>query len=150
MEPQNRIRELREARHLSLRDLAQKANMDVNKVHRLETDAVKLDLESMRRIGRALGVPASALLLDDDVEMRADEQGAAILRELSGIPETERQSVLMMARDLVRIVKGSAASLSAAALDGDRAQVGQLAETWNTFTPEARERALTVLQAIRP
>lgn len=137
---------MREERHLSLRDLAQIAGMDVNKVHRLETGAVKLDLDSMRRIAKALGLKASALLLDEDVELRADAVGTAIFAELSQLPADERPVVLDMARNLVRIVRGSAAGQSAAALDGAPNQVAELAETWNAYTPEDRDHALSILR----
>lgn len=144
--PTNRIRELREARHQSLRDLAQLAGMDVNRVHRLETGAIKLDIDSMRRITAAWGLRPSALLLDEDVEMRADEIGSAIMSELSAVDGEARLELFHMARELVRLVRTSAATKTAGALSGTNQQVSELAEAWNAFTPEARDRALGILK----
>ena len=140
----NRIRELRENRQLALRDLANLAGMDVNKIHRLETGGIKLDHDSMRRVAKGLGVKPSALLPDEDVELRADELTAAMFKELAAIPEEERLNFLQMAQGMVRLARGMAAS--GTALEGPADQVAQLTASWNGFRPEDRERALGILR----
>lgn len=140
----NRIREFREARGWTVRDLASRAGIDFNSVFRLETGQVKLDIDRMRRLARTFAVKPSALLLAEDVEFRADERGMAIIEELEKIPVDDRGDVLAMARHLVRVVRQMAAQRSA--LAGDEDQIGALADLWNRFDDQARDRALNILR----
>jgi len=142
----NRIKELREARGWSVRDLAQHTGMDFNMVHRLETGAARLDVDRMRRISQAFGMKASALLPNEDVEFRADQDGMALINELQDIPTVERPEVLHMTRELVRITRIMAARQSAAALGGDPRQLGQLADIWNQFDDRRRGQAIDLLR----
>lgn len=142
----NRIRELREDRGWSLRDLEARCRINFNTLARLETGASPLDYDKMRRISAAFQMPVSALLNDEDVEFRLDETGAEIKRILSDIPYGEQAATLQVARELVRIVVATAAQRSAAALRGTSHQIGELAEMWNGFGEEQRSRALDLLK----
>jgi transcriptional regulator with XRE-family HTH domain len=142
----NRIRELREDRGWSLRDLEQRCKINFNTLSRLETGASPLDYDKMKRISAAFQLPASALLNDEDVEFRLDETGTEFKRVLSDIPYGEQAATLQVARDLVRIVVATAAQRSAGALRGEARQVGALADIWNGFGEEQRDRALDILK----
>lgn len=142
----NRIKELREDRAWSLRDLEKQCGVGFNTLNRLETGASPLDLDKMRKIAAAFGLPASALLNDKDVEFRADAIGQEIIRELGEIPGEDRPDFLQMTRELMRVVRVMASRQSAAALGGDPRQIGALADIWNTFDHGKRERAIGLLK----
>lgn len=120
--------------------------MDFNKIHRLETGNRELNVTDMRRIAKAFDLKASALLPDEDVELRADESGTALIAVVGALPAPYRPEVLKMASELVRVVRAAAAGRSAAALEGEPRQVSELADLWNEYTPEARDRTLGILK----
>lgn len=143
----NRIRALRDTRHMSVRDLAEKSGIDQSTINRMERGAQPLDYPRGKRIAAALGVRFSAILNDDDVEMRADDAGNAILAELENIPPHEKASVIAMATALVRIVRVTAARHNAGALGGDPEQITELADLWNKYDANGRARVLSILHA---
>jgi transcriptional regulator with XRE-family HTH domain len=142
----NRIKELRDQRGWSLRDLAERCGLTFTMIQRLENGTTQLDVEKMRRISRGFNLPASALLNDEDVEFRANETGNEIMRILREIPPSDCLATLTAAREMVRIANTLAARRSAGALHGQDRQVGELAEMWNGFDDERRDRALDLLK----
>jgi transcriptional regulator with XRE-family HTH domain len=60
----NRIKELREARNLTLEQVADAAGTTFQQIHRLENGKRRLTDEWMRRIAPILGVHPAALLLE--------------------------------------------------------------------------------------
>lgn len=143
----NRLRELRDRRGWSIRDLAERTRIDFNALSRMERDAQAMDTTRMRVIAKALDVKMSELLNDEDVEFRADERSMELLSELNEVPATERTALLVASRELMRVARGLAAQASAAALGGESRQVGQLADIWNSFDHGKRQRALDLLRA---
>lgn len=146
--PANRIRELREAKDWSVRELGEAAGVNFSILNRIERRSQPLDFTRARSIAAALNVKVSELLPDEDVELRADEQGKLILAELNDIPQTEVLGFLGAVRQMVGVVRQMAAQRSAGALGGSPRQVGQLAEAWNNWGEEGRERALKMLSLI--
>lgn len=69
----NRIRELREARGWSGRELARRAGVDAGGLQKVEAGQRQLTQQWMRTLGEAFGLPPSAVLPDEDVEARLDE-----------------------------------------------------------------------------
>lgn len=87
----NRIRELREARNLSMEALGQKVNSTRQQIYKLETGRQILNQTWMERIGKALGVEPWDLITDrasnlDPPEARPGEetgqQSSAAIEEL--------------------------------------------------------------------
>lgn len=138
----NRIKELREERAWSLRELDQQSGISHTKLHRIETGATAPDFNDLKRIAKAFNVRLSTLLNDEDVEVRLDEFGAELLDLLAGIPIDQRPDVLLAAHHVARAVTGIAASRSAAALRGDPDLVDRLAQRWNTLQDGDRTYAL--------
>lgn len=136
----NRIKELRDARGWSLRELDEHSGITHTKLHRIETGATPADISDLRKIARALDVKISALLNDDDVEMRADNFAAGLLDIMKQIPSEVRADVIIAAHAVVRTARGIAAQHSS--LEGNPNQVAQLAETWNRFRDAERGEAL--------
>lgn len=155
MEPEypNRIQALRQAQSppWSLRDLEQRTNKRIthSKLHRIETGATAPDFDDLKIIANAFGVRISALLNDQDVELRIDDFGRDLLDLLAEVPKDQRADVLLAARHVARAVTGIAASRSAAALRGEPTLVDQLAERWNTFSEDERPRALDLWNIAR-
>lgn len=142
----NRIREFREARGWSERELAKRSGLNFNTIHRLEHGVVSLNVQHMRVLARAFDVKPSQLLNYDDVEVRADEVGIGLVQELERIPESDRAAVLTMSRELVRIVRNTATAWSTGALEGAPEQIGQLADIWNGLDDQRRDRAIALLR----
>lgn len=140
--PTNRIRELREDRAWSLRDLEQRSGITHTKLHRIETGTTAPDYNDLKKIAKAFDIRISGLLIDEDVELRVDEFGQDILDLLTQIPAPERPDVLLAARHVARAVTGIAASRSSAALNGDPELVSKLAHRWNTLQDSDRPYAL--------
>ena len=105
----NRIRQLRDKRNWTVRDLAQRSGIDFSTVNRFERGTQALDLPRMRRLANALQVHTSELLVDDDVELRADDYGRSIMQEIRDIPHDLQADALRAARELARIARGIAA-----------------------------------------
>lgn len=146
--PPNRIRELRDAQHMSVRDLAEKSGVDSATINRMERGTQPLDYPRGKRIAAAMGRKFSGILLDQDVELRVGEHGNAVLAELAVIPEHAWTDVISMSRKLVGVVQETAAQYSAGALGGDPQQVSQLAEVWRSFDQAGRDRALQMLALV--
>lgn len=149
VQPPNRIAELREHYRLSIRDLAEKLGWDHNRLHRLETGASRLDVETMRIIASKLGLKPSALLNDEDVELRASEQGQEILSLLQSVPPGHWLDFLKIARELLNLVQIMAAQNAPGVLAGETRQIGELRDVWNNFDETSRDRALALLKLVR-
>lgn len=142
----NRIRQLRDDLGWTVRDLAEKSGIDFSTINRMERGAQALDLPRMQRIARAIGVRASALLADEDVELRASEHGQAVLAELNAIDPAEIPDVIAAAREVVRLARNMAAQRSSGALLGRSQTVAALADVWNGWDDSERERGLELLR----
>jgi transcriptional regulator with XRE-family HTH domain len=147
--PPNRIAELRERYGFSVRDLAEKLGWDHNKLHRLETGASRLDVETMRIVAAKLGLKPSVLLNDADVELRADQDGQEILALLQAVPRERWLDFLVVARQLLDLVHVMAAQKTAGALAGESRQIGELREAWNSFDDSGRDRVLAMLKLVQ-
>lgn len=87
----NRIHELRKARNLSLRALAEQLGTTATHLNRLERGERDLSHAWMRSIARALGVTPADLLLPEDGGLGADERQAVdTLRE---VPAPNRAAI---------------------------------------------------------
>lgn len=64
----NRIREIRDQLNLTIEELAEKADLSVSYVSRLENGLRNLSLKNMNLIAHALGVDAHALLITPEVK----------------------------------------------------------------------------------
>ncbi|GMA51524.1 hypothetical protein GCM10025857_28810 [Alicyclobacillus contaminans] len=60
-----RVKHYRLKQHLSVRDLAQRANVSVSYVYAIESGQRGHNIVKLERIAKALGVPLSALWEDD-------------------------------------------------------------------------------------
>ena len=90
---ENRIAELRRARGLSLDDLAAITGSARQTLHHVETGRVRLSLDWMRIIGRALDVSPAELLLPEDVPYRLSAEELELLAILRALPEDRRALV---------------------------------------------------------
>lgn len=154
-QPPNRIRELRDARGWSVRELADRIRkipgapkVDFATLNRMERGLQPLDLPRMKRIARGLECKVSELLVDDDVELRASEDMRAVLAGFEVMPRKELPALLTAAREIVRVSHGLAAQ--AAGLRGSYETVTAFAEMWNNrFDDDDRERSVEILQAVK-
>jgi transcriptional regulator with XRE-family HTH domain len=97
---ENRIRELREARHLTLDQVAAAAETSRQQVHRLETGARRLTVGWMRRLAPVLAVPPAALLIDpvpERVELAKNYEEEVLLRWWRKLPRSEQNMIATMA-----------------------------------------------------
>ena len=139
----NRIREFREARGWTVRDLASRAHMDFNSLFRLETGAIKLDVDRMRRLARVFGVKPSALLLDEDVEFRADDASMELLETLNKVASSDRVRILGMCRELLAVLRSMQARSNLT-----EAESQELARVWGRLDEIRRSRALDFLRLL--
>lgn len=144
--PENRLRELRDARHLSVRDLAEKSGVDFNTVSRMERGAQALDIPRMRKLAAALNVKPSELLNDEDVELRANETGRALLEQLSTVSPEDQVLLAVAAGEVLKVARRMAAGQSAGALMGRAEHVAGLADVWNSWSDAERARGLELLR----
>lgn len=146
--PPNRIRELRDAQHLSVRDLAERSGVDSATINRMERGNQPLDYPRGKRIAAALGLKFSGILNDEDVELRASEEGSAVLAELAAVPANAWPEMIAMTRRMTALVRETAAQHSAGALGGTPQQVSKLADIWRGFDETGRDRALSMLALV--
>jgi transcriptional regulator with XRE-family HTH domain len=142
----HRLRELREARNLSLQQMADLVGTTKSSYHRIESGVTELDLPMMRRIGAKLGVKPSELLLDRDVEYRAGDTEDIIRESLAQFAPDDREAFARLVVDLTRICRRMAGNRAAVTLAGNPMQAAQLAELWNDLDERERERALAFLR----
>jgi transcriptional regulator with XRE-family HTH domain len=93
------IREMREARGMSLKTLAERLDVSARHVHRLE-DGEGLTVTSLLQISKALGVPLSDFADKSDASASADHPGLpadeAVLLELyRGLSNNELKRCLI-------------------------------------------------------
>ncbi len=144
----NRIRELRSAAGMSLDVLSDASGVARNSINLMERGDQELTLEKMRQLGRALGVPPSALLNDEDVEYRPAQGTEGIADVLRQLPRENQVDVTRAAKALVDLARNLAVRHSAgAALDGDDDQIDELVRLWNSMDNDGRARALALLSA---
>ena len=94
--PPNRIREVRESKGLTLREVGNRAGFSEQVVQRYETGENKIRVWQLERIARALGVPAYALMNDCETGLHdATRTLLAIFRRLS--PSAQRRAVRLLA-----------------------------------------------------
>lgn len=99
----NRIRELREARGLTLEQISERVETSVQQISRLERGDRRLTDEWMRKIARALGVPPAALLADsapDDLQIAKNAEEATLLRFWRLLDEPERRWIAARAKEM--------------------------------------------------
>lgn len=94
----NRIRELRKAARLSLHEVAGRCGTDASQIRKLEAGERQLTLAWMRRLGAALEVRPSALLLDDDAELRLTPEEREIVDTFRRLPPHLADQVLKIVR----------------------------------------------------
>ncbi|GGG51483.1 repressor [Caldovatus sediminis] len=82
--PRNRIKEVREARGLSLNDLAERVGADHTTVWKLERGKRRLTAEWLSRLSKALDVPAPSLVPD-----WANLPTATLANDVPPLPERE-------------------------------------------------------------
>lgn len=87
----NRIRELRTARGWSQEYLAAIVRCSKVQISDLERGNRSLDIEWMRRIGNALEVPPSHLMLDEDNPERLNETERALIARYRTMPAGEQE-----------------------------------------------------------
>jgi transcriptional regulator with XRE-family HTH domain len=98
----NRIKELRDARGLTLEQVAHAAETSFQQVQRLERGDRRLTDDWMRRLAPILGVPPAALLADeapDHREFVKDAEEAALLRFWRILEPGERRMIASFARE---------------------------------------------------
>jgi transcriptional regulator with XRE-family HTH domain len=98
----NRIRQLRLANGLTMKQVATNAGTSVQQIYKLEQGSRRLTDDWMRRIARALGVPISALLPDlpvDNRQLVQDPEEIKVLRWWREMGPEERRMIAIFARD---------------------------------------------------
>jgi len=90
----NRIRELRTDRSMSLQTLADICNTTVSTVQKLETGEQRLNVEWMRKIARAFNCAPSDLLLDEDKRPYLTEHERRVLEAYRTAPSENRPVII--------------------------------------------------------
>lgn len=145
MSAPNRIRELRGDRSLDW--LAEQSGVARNSINQIERGMAELTLDKMRKLAPALGVRPSALLNDEDVELRLGPHSKMLMEALREIPAADHPSLAWAAAAIIKIAKQMALKNTNNYFDGEPEQVGHLSSLWNSMTPESRARAITMLDA---
>lgn len=86
----NRIKEIREERGVTLDELAERLSTSKGQVAALQAGRRQLTLIWMRRIAEALHCKASDLLLDDDVAFRPSTTEVEALELLKNLPGQDK------------------------------------------------------------
>lgn len=82
MATSNSIKALREARELTLEQLAERVGLSVSYISRLEKGARNLSVKNIDRLAAALGVPRERLLTDEDAPLTdEDREDLDLLRQ---------------------------------------------------------------------
>lgn len=98
----NRLRKLREARSLSLRDLADRAGIEFAQISRYERGQVLPNLETLLSLSDALSVDPNVLLRGESADSRRDENLELDLplrdrlRDLQKLPKRDRDAVILL------------------------------------------------------
>lgn len=92
-ETDNRIAELRVMRGLSITQMAEKVNANLQTYHDVETGKTRLSLDWMRRIARALEVAPSELLLPSDLKFDLTDKELELLALIRALPDDRRSLV---------------------------------------------------------
>lgn len=92
-ETDNRIAELRALRGLSITQMADKVNANLQTYHDVETGKTRLSLDWMRRIARALEVAPSELLLPSDLKYELTDKELELLALIRALPDDRRNLV---------------------------------------------------------
>lgn len=143
----NRIKELRLKAGISLDELSAASGVARNSINLIENGKQELTVEKMRAIARALDMPPSSLLNDEDVEYRPAAGNELLADVLRQVPSNDQSEIARAARAVVHLATTLAVRRSAGALDGDDDQVDELATLWNAMDRERRGRALAVISA---
>ena len=143
----NRLRELRQAAGLSLEALASQVGATKSQVQRLEVGDTGLDVEWMRRLGKVLGVPPSAFLIDEDAEFRIGPAERGLKAALEPYGVEERQMIMRAATEIAKLVRRVAPQQNAVRLDGEPSDAAMLADIWNDMNGEQRHRTLEFIRA---
>jgi transcriptional regulator with XRE-family HTH domain len=142
----NRLREIRTAEGLSIQKFADKLGIDKARLHRLETGASALDIATMRQIAHKLGLKASHLLLDQDVEFRAGPAEQAIREAVESVSPDDMELFLRICGDVGRMVRRASPRHHHVKLTGNEKHATELAELWNGLDNPGRVRVLAFLR----
>jgi transcriptional regulator with XRE-family HTH domain len=99
--PENRIRELRNARGWKLVDLANKLDSSAGQISDLENGKRELTIHWMRRIARALGVEPADLLSARDYSTSLTAEEHLLLERFRNGESGQREQLLRMAEIIV-------------------------------------------------
>ena len=97
-----RVRAHRKLSHLTQERLAEKADLSVHYLSRIETGAATPTLESLRRIADALGVQIGELFRFQKGEA---QEGRELLRQVERLLKGRRPEELRMFRDLTEQIE---------------------------------------------
>lgn len=109
----NRIRELREQRAMTQVELARRANVSPSALNKVESGLRGLDQDWMRRVSKALDVPAADLLPDEDNPDRLGDEQRALLYLYRSADETQRRQIfaliqtLLSPEDIARLLRAA-------------------------------------------
>ena len=149
LQPPNRIAELRDLLHLTQGELGARCQppLTLNVISKLENQRTPLTLGLMRQLAPALGVKASALLVDEDAEIRLDADEARVIGDLRALPEADGPRVREAVGTIVgtfRAVTRSEAPLPRLAIDEEVAK-----DIADIFEHKPREEALKLVGVLR-
>jgi transcriptional regulator with XRE-family HTH domain len=148
LEPANRLKDLRVAAGLSLEDLAQRSGVPKNSIHLIERGKQELTLGKMRQLANALKVVPSALLIDEDVELRAPGHAQEVIGAARQLSQESRSLLLTATSAVIALSRQIAAEMADAnVLDGEPDQVQRFTRRWNAMSPDLRDRTLSLVEA---
>ena len=102
-----RIRELREAKGLSMAALGERCGTTAQQIERLEKDQRGVDIPWLRRLASGLGVAPADILADaDNPDRLRDRNERSLLATYRDMDDAHRASLLAHAMDLLRAQRG--------------------------------------------
>jgi transcriptional regulator with XRE-family HTH domain len=93
-----RLRELREARGLGIRELSRKSGLSLSHLHYLERDARRPGDETLKKLARHLGVSTQDLVAERD-DTRLQTELTLLLKEAGPLSAAERRQLLQIAEE---------------------------------------------------
>jgi transcriptional regulator with XRE-family HTH domain len=102
--PPNRIRELRKARGMTQRDVADAVGSKENTIGRFETGERPIDMPWMQKIARALGVAVGDLLNADDNPNAARNEAERLAIQAARVDERAADTIQRVAEAQLGIV----------------------------------------------
>jgi transcriptional regulator with XRE-family HTH domain len=145
-----RLAEIRERKGMKQAELARRTGISRGQIANLESGTRTMDLPTLRRCARELGVTVVELLLPEDAPNQPDDAEASLLQELRAATDYNPRAVLVAAKGVIAAANSvRAVQAVPKALGGDPKLAAEMAQRWNSVDDGERERTLALFDTAR-